>query len=201
MTTFDAPLILVAAPTRCGTTMITWLLHLHGAWIGEAKITKAPETNPPVGTENVYLKQYLKTCAPMPHDFKERLNDIYQGDGEPWVMKTALLLEKQEAFKHNYPDARWLLPKRPLEDIVASKMRHPGMKSRGEQVNKLRTMRHIDLQDRVKRWANNFLEVACDELATGNEHVAKELVEFAGLEFRPAIYREWIQPERWNNGR
>ena len=196
--TFKPPL-LVAAPTRCGTTMVTWLLHLHGAWIGEAKLTKAPETNPAVGTENIYVKKYLKRCGPMPHDFKERMADIAQGNS-PWVIKTVLLLEKWELFKHHYPTALWILPTRPLEDIVASKMRHPGMAHRGEELNRSRTERHIALQQKVMDACSHWYSLDCDLLMTGDEAYARDFVEFAGFDFSPEIFRKWLQPERWHNG-
>lgn len=191
------PLILVAAPTRCGTTMITWLLHLHGAWIGEANITKAPETNPPVGTENFYVKQYLRSCGPFPHDFKEKFLQI-AGGNEPWVIKTPLLLEKQELFIHNFPDARWILPTRPIEDIVASKMRHPGMSGKGKELNQQQTQRHISLQEQVRRNARFWMDVPCNQLVEGDIGLAQRVVAHAGLKFDVQIFQSWIQPERWH---
>ena len=124
--------ILIASPTRSGTTMLAWLLHLHGVWIGNAGVTKSPETNPQVGTENISLKKYLKSINGVPENFKEQIEKRVETNG-PWLLKTAGNLMKQDIWLKYYPDAIWLLPWRSIDKIVESAMRHPGMRRTGKE--------------------------------------------------------------------
>lgn len=179
--------------------MLAWLLHLHGVWIGKGRVTQAVETNPQVVSENQEIKQFLRGADGT--DFKARLEALVKADGA-WLIKTALLLEKQDLLIRHYPDAIWLLPFRPFEDCVASKMRHPGMKGRGEAENIARTKRHFDLQYSVKQRVTNWLDIDADRLCGGGKIgalVASQIFDFIGIEFDPAIYHDWVQPERWHN--
>jgi hypothetical protein len=194
--------ILIAAPTRCGTTFLAWLLHLHGVWIGEGRVTKAPETNPQVPTENTAIKTYLRGVSGVPADFRDGIEALVETDG-PWLFKSASILEKQDAWLHHFPEARWLCPFRPVEDCVASKMRHPGMNGRGRAENEKRTALHFKLQYRVLERARHRVAIPADVICGGGadgEHAAREMFDWLGIEFDHRAYHDWVQPERWNNG-
>lgn len=191
--------ILIASPTRSGTTMIAWLLHLHGVWIGKAGVTKAPETNPQVGTENTAIKEYLKGVSGAPDSFRERMEALTPPDG-PWLVKTAQNLLKMDAWLHHYPEARWVLPNRPTEDIVESAMRHPGMCKQGRKRRRETVELHKRLQRRVSRKAKHHHWVDVDAMARGSESEGHALLEFCGLTFDAQIFNEWVQPERWHSG-
>lgn len=189
------PPILIAGPPRSGTTLIAWLLHLHGAWIGEAETTKDPTTNPLVGTENTAIKRWL-TMLPADTEypaFRERLLALVDTDG-PWLVKTSNLLTHWRLFATHFPEARWVLPNRPLEDIVASDMRRRPVD--------YRTSRNIRATNKIVQMeiAASGVEhhwVIADRLAREDMEEARKLVEFCGLSFDPGVTREWIQPERW----
>lgn len=193
--------ILIAAPTRCGTTMLAWLLHLHGVWIGEGKVTRAPETNPQVATENTAIKEYLKGVSGAPPDFRERIEAQVDTDG-PWLVKAAQTLLKWKAWAEHFPEARWLCPVRSVDAITASRMRHPGMKGLGRAINRQSTVRHVKLQAEVMANARHVLALSADKLCGGGddgEATARAAVEFCGLRFDPALYHGWVEPERWHN--
>lgn len=193
------PPILIAAPTRCGTTMIAGLLYHHGVWIGEAKVTAYPETNSLLGTENSEIKAFLKSWRGKdnPAEFRRKVRS-YVGTEGPWLLKTVLILSSVKDFLAAFPDATWILPYRPFEDIVASQMRHPGMPGKRE-VRGRRVEHGQRKQDEVAEKANRVLRVDAHAMALGDEKVARELVEFCGLEFDPDIWREWIKPEMWHS--
>lgn len=195
--------ILIAAPTRCGTTMLAWLLHLHGIWIGDGQVTKSPQTNPQVPTENTAIKDYLRGISGTPADFRERMLERVETDGR-WLVKTALNLEKQDAWIKAFPDAKWLLPWRPFDDCVASKMRHPGMMRRGAGVNEERTRRHMSLQYRVIETARHSALLSADALCSGGaegEYEARAAFDFAGVRLDARIYHDWVKPERWHGAK
>jgi len=188
--------ILIASPTRSGTTMVAWLLHLHGAWIGEAKVTKAKGSNPAVGTENVAIKTYLRSVSGVPDDFRKRILSLVDNDG-PWLVKTAQNLLKMDAWLKHFPEARWVLTNRSTEDIIASTMRHPGMTDDPDRRRKI-VEQHKHLQQRVAYRANHVHWVDVDALASADESVGRALIEFCGLGFDPNKFHNWIQPGRWH---
>lgn len=195
-----APPILIAAPTRTGTTMLAWLLHLHGVWIGEGNITRSPETNPQVPTENIAIKRYLRGVVGLPETFREDVLALVETDGR-WLVKSAAVLNRRDAFFHFFPDAHWLLPWRPPAEIIASKMRHPGMKGRGEEWNERITLDHQAAQQDIARRAERSQWFDVGTVASGGTvgaAVARQVFEFVGVEFDRGIYDQWVQPERWH---
>lgn len=198
--------IFVAGPARCGTTMITGLLHYHGCWVGHAKVTKAKDTNPPFGSENVALKQFLRKtdasanpvkCKTMFEALMEGDPIPYEGD-RPWVVKTAQLLIKQELMMKMYPGATWLLPYRPFDDIINSALRHPGMSNDRKQRENVANI-HIGLQERLVLTGETYHTwVDVDAMGRGSMEEARRVVEFCGLDFIHDVWEQWIQPERWH---
>lgn len=188
--------ILIASPKRSGTTLIAWLLHLHGVWIGKAGVTKAPETNPQVGTENTAVKDYLKLVSGVPSDFREQIESRVKSD-RPWLVKTPQNLYKREAWLTHYPEARWVLPKRKIGDVVDSFMRHPGMKGDRDQFYH-RVADQQALQYAVAcRAKHHWVDV--DRLANTDEEEGRKLVEFCGVgPLNTKLFHEWVNPERWH---
>lgn len=188
--------ILIAGPTRCGTTMLAGLLHFHGVWIGEARITAYPQTNSLIGTENTEIKKFLKKWGGGPfHEFREQLLHHVHTDGR-WLLKTVQILYNRQSFERAFPDATWLLPARPVDDIVASQILHPGMPgSRAAREKKVRWC--IDQQEKV---TGRRLWLDMDRMARGDEEEARKAVEFCGIEFAPEIWRDWVKPEMWHGG-
>lgn len=189
--------ILIAGPTRCGTTMIAGLLHFHGVWIGKARVTAYPQTNSLLGTENTEIKQFLKKWAgDGAGDFRQKLMKMVKTDG-PWLLKTVQILHKADRFLDAFPSATWLLPTRPFDDIVESQMRHPGMPgSREARARKVRWCQ--ERQNMVAERANKVLRVDAHAMAKGSEEVAREMIEFCGFTFDRGIWAGWIDPGMWH---
>jgi len=205
--------ILIAGPPRCGTTMIAGLLYRHGVWVGQARLTRYPGTNSNFGSENISIKRYLKSLypeyrnwnTPLPDmvnvpDFKDQIESLVNESG-PWLVKTSNILMTWRLWKEAWPDAKWILPIRPLENIVDSAMRHPAMKKHGRK----RISKYIiALQQRQALVASHsmsngntiyFLDV--DKLVNNPEE-ARPLIEFCGLEFDEGIVNNWIDKRIWH---
>lgn len=192
------PPILVAASGRSGTTMIAWLLHLHGAWIGKAGVTKAPQTNPQVGTENTAIKNYLKGAAAGADvkTFRRDILKMVKTEG-PWLIKTAGTLRHWQKFEKAFPDCKWVLPIRPTKDIVESMKRHPGMK--GDDISFRRRAEFWKKhQNKVMDNCKNVFAVSPGALVAGNVELARQMMEFCGLQLEREVYLGWIDPERWH---
>lgn len=193
----DSP-ILIASPARSGTTMLAWLLHLHGVWIGQGGVTQSPETNPQVPTENRQIKQYLRSARGVPADFRRRIVGMVHASG-PWLVKTASNLLCWKAWNQHFPEARWLLPVRPFDDIMASRKRHPGLQRYDDEGHRRIVAHHKQLQDAVREVVSHWRDVDMDALCGGESNEeARAAIEFCGLKFDQQMYRGWVQPERWH---
>lgn len=196
------PEVFVAAPGRSGSTMLTWLLHLHGYHIGEGRVTQAPETNPQVPTENTRAKEILRHQR---GGIGDSLRALYADRG-PWVLKTAQILKRWRNLHQEFPEAKWLLLHRPLRDIVNSRLRHPGMRG-DERFHRSVASEQQSRQSEIKAELGPELCMmpSADELCgrfgveRGWDHFAR-VAEF--LDFTPDVnlYSEWVQPERWHAG-
>lgn len=179
--------------------MIAGLLYYHGVWIGEAKVTASPETNPLLGTENIHIKNYLKKLGfnVGSNVFREDILKFVETDG-PWLVKTGQVLLKWQYWRGAFPDAKWILPVRDTDEIIASMKRHPGMRHRSEDDMLRRITRAKELQAAVIASGANIFSVNPKDIATGNESIARWLIEECGLEFNQEAWQKWIEPERWH---
>ena len=195
------PPILIAGPARCGTTMTAGLLYHHGVWIGEARVTKAVHTNSLLGTENIHIKEYLKEMSgkdPSPH-FRQDILKLVPGYG-PWLVKTAQTLIKWKKFAYHFPEARWVLPWRPTEEIVQSALRHPGMQRQGEQRRRDIARWHQKLQKDVADSGVEHVWIDVGKLANRDREEAEKLLNFCGLKLDEKLWHNWIEPSMWHGG-
>lgn len=180
--------------------MIAWLLHLHGVWIGKARATASPETNPPVGTENMQIKRYLR--AGRFSNFRDDLMAMVETDGR-WLVKAANVMNAAEHWKLHFPGTWWLCPQRELDDIVRSRMLHPGTSGKGEAGNRSVALNQIRMQDRLIASTDRCLAYPASILCSGGpegEKVAAEIFRFVEIDFDPVIYHDWVDPGRWHHG-
>ena len=193
--------ILVAGPARAGTTMVAGLVMYHGVWIGESRVTRAPETNPLVGTENVHIKKYLRGIPSQGHisDFKNEVLHLVKTQ-DRWLVKTAQLLLKWRHWNKHFPDAKWLLTMRSPEAIVKSAMSHPGMKNKGESYHERRVQILQMLQDEVEKKCANSHRINVGAMAGGDKEVSRKAIEFCNLDFDQDVWKNWIDPDRWHHG-
>jgi hypothetical protein len=175
--------------------MLAWLLHLHGVWIGEAEVTSDPSSNPLVGTENVHFKKYLKEVGHgVSVGFREGILKLVDTDGR-WLVKTPLNLRCWEAWGSAFPGAKWILPNRPLKDILSSRERLGQLGKRMQIREQISTQENIYASDLDSMWAD--MNVLCNGGRDG-EAEARRVFQFVDIEFKPEIYNDWVQPERWH---
>lgn len=213
----QTPLI-IAAPGRSGTTMLAGLLHEHGVWIGEGRITPHKQTNSLIVSENAGIKQLLKRMArelnycnhqlPLPavDRVEERAEELLQylrgvvPEGQPWLVKTTWTLVFGEVWKAAFPEARWLFVQRNIMDIVRSNQRHPVMRKRNVQsvymfASALRRRQHYIAQTTPDEYS---LFVDIDRVASCDMEECKRVLRFCGLTPDERIIKQWIKPEMWH---
>ena len=200
--------ILIASPPRCGTTLLAGLFHKHGAWIGKARVTSYPKTNSLLGTENQDIKKYLKSLLgdyknwnlPTPtidnvRGFKEEIEGIVP-DNQVWLVKTSNILFTWRLWRNAYPDAIWIFPKRDINKIVDSAMRHPAMKKRGREKIDIFIEALQKRQEFISRFTKNRVFVNVNNIVNDGE--CKDLIEYVGLEYDQSITDNWINKGMWH---
>jgi len=206
--------ILITGPPRSGTSMIAGLIHFHGAWIGEAEGTRYPGSNTDLGTENPDFKMIIRDILkkngihewniyPLPgksvklHDFRGTILNYVHTSG-PWLIKTAGLLYYPDLWLEAFPKAKWVFPRRQLEDIVLSFRRHPSMRKRKNVKEYVEAL--WERQDAIAESGATHFWVFPDQfmLDDKDEGHARSLVEFCGLRFDKDIFRNWVDPRMWH---
>lgn len=215
----DNPII-IAAPPRSGTTMVAGLLKKHGIWVGKARVTKYPESNSLIATENQDIKKLMKILAGV-FEYrnwnaglpKMQVNDAEKWgcwlrseitkivpDNTVWLIKTAWTLIFYDIWKAAFPDAKWIIIDRRISYIIKSVKRHPVMcRHSGSKlkryINALKKKQAVIWDDLGIKQCHYLY---ADALATSHIGIAGSLLTFCGVTFNPDITRDFIKPEMWH---
>jgi len=192
--------------------MTAGLLSLHDVWVGRARTTRYPGTNPPIATENMDIKNIMKREArrigyknwntPLPEQIvdttgiKEEIEALVPDDVDQWMVKTSWLLTYYEFWMNAYPDARWVFTYRPPVEIHDSINRHPSMARRSE---KQKFMFIRDLQKRQREIAPkvaHHFAVSVKKVAQKNKQEINLLFKFLRIPVDWNIVSDFIEPNR-----
>lgn len=205
--------ILIAAPARSGTVMMANLLHAHGAWIGPANTSKVSHVKGNVGAENTAIKNLMKSyIKDLGHTDKESALSLDASsaidvecfranleadvpEDRPWLIKTSLTLDLCDVLMAAYPNARWVLLYRDIEDILESVANHPKMRRRKWDTRKLvKALRAR--QEHVFLKANYANKVHSGHVI--NSHIAaRAAVEWCGFDFIHEKYTQVVKRDEW----
>ena len=203
-------MLLVAAPPRCGTSMIAGLLAAHGVPVGE---TKGPNnSNPKGGFENFPVKQYIKDVLKrngydlnpirkQPAGFAEEpffRDKVLQHIPEHGLFKEFRILMTWPLWRDHFPDAIYVLNERNKRDNLESMLAHPSISRRG---NERDLARWIDwARDRQEQIAQEcpHVWVDVDRIWAGDMTEAQHAVEECGIQFDWDTASEWIDPSLWH---
>ncbi len=217
------PPIFVLGIPRSGTSMITGALHLCGAWIGET-VPGGP-SNPEGFFENVALRERvlkpmlerqgadplgvrslpdLDRLMPLP-DFK---NDVlrhlmregYPGDERVWLYKDCKLALLWPLWREAFPDARWVIVRRPLEDIVRSCLRTRFMSQHSLDPDFWRSWiseyeRRLEALKSSGVW---WREVESQAAVLSSLDPIRSLVDDLDLKWNEQAVRAFIKPQHWH---
>jgi len=203
--------ILIAAPPRCGTTMLAGLLHYHGVWVGRSRTTMYPGTNSNFGSENTDIKRIMKHMAsnagyrnwklPFPDPMGKNQEKIkrqiisFVPEGTSWLVKTSWCLIYWKFWRKAFPKARWVFPVRDPSKIVDSMNRHPGMKTHPEE-EKWQYINHLlqFVTDIVDSGATHIF-VDTEKLASRDSEEIDKLFLFLKMVPDYEVVNNWIKPE------
>lgn len=217
------PPIFVLGIPRSGTSMIAGALHLCGAWIG-ATVPGGP-SNPEGFFENVALRERvlkpmlerqgadplgvralpeLDRLTPLPELKNEVLRHLaqenYSGGDRAWLYKDCKLTLVWPIWRAAFPDARWIIVRRPAEDIVRSCLRTRFMNQHsldpdfwrawiGEYEKRLEALKSSGV------W---WREIDSHEAVTSDLDPIRSLANDLGLKWDDRAVRAFVKPQYWH---
>lgn len=136
---------------------------------------------------------------PIPIDWHTGVEKIMKEDGYkdgPWFYKGAKMCLTWPIWHIAYPKAKWIIVRRPKQDIINSCLRTPFMKAYhnsdgwGKWVD-----HHLRCFEEMHRAGMDIHEVWSDLLVGGNYGELQTAIEYCGLEFNKQAIRDFITPE------
>lgn len=203
--------ILIAGPPRAGTTMLAGLIAPHGVWVGRARTTWYPGTNPPFPAENQDIKDlmrkeakklsYRNWCVPLPEQPEDwgnmkELIEMFVPDNQRWLVKTTWTVIWWKFWNKAYPEARWILPYRELNSVLDSIKRHPRMARRPKNMSRRFICAIYERQRELENFVNHSHEVDVFKVSQNDKKEIGSLFEFIGIPCDWDKVNEWIMPGR-----
>jgi hypothetical protein len=218
---FDAPVLVTGVP-RSGTSMVTGLLGVCGLWLG----TTVPGGRENIRGffENVILRERVQKEVlrrgqfdPLgvrrlpPPDWHPRIANFRQvvaaaiaaqqyDGGRAWGFKDAKLALTWRLWHEHFPHARWIIVRRPNEQIVASCMRTSFMKQHSGDTGFWRQFvaTYVDRLAVLQQTVGWSRVIEADDIVETRLDTMQELVAAVGLTWQADAVREFISPDHWN---
>ena len=215
--------ILVAGTARSGTSLTAGCLHLCGAWVGETVPGGGPE-NPegffentilretvvkhllaregvcPVGVQNLPELSSLRARPRLAQTVLQTIHKQgYQGK-QPWLFKDAKLSLLWPVWVKAFPDARWIIVRRPREQIIRSCLRTGFM--RHHSTDPAFWDRWIDAYrerlEALKQSGAWWREINTQQLLDGDFSTLRSIAGETGLEWNEDAVGSFIKPQHWH---
>ncbi len=218
---WDRPILVTGLP-RSGTSLVAGLLAESGAWVGRTVPGGPP--NPRGFFEHVALREGVnkgilralgadplgvrRLPAPdelLPVDnLRETVHRILREEGydgtRPWLFKDAKLTLLWPLWAQAFPQARWVIVERPLDDVIRSCQRTHFMAQHGLGEAQWRDWAEAYLRrlQALRAGVAWWRSLDSHSLARGATAPFTTLAEALGLRPDPARIRAFILPESWH---
>lgn len=216
-----APIFVLGIP-RSGTSMIAGVLHHCGAWIG-ATVPGGP-SNPEGFFEHVMLRERvlkpmlihqgadplgvrampeLDRLTPQPELKGDVLRQLaiehYPGGDQAWLYKDCKLSLVWPLWRDAFPNARWVIVRRPADDIVRSCLRTTFMNQHSFDPEFWRTWvkQYEQRLEALKSSGVWWREIDSHD-AVSDMGALRGLVQDLGLQWNEAAVRSFIKPQHWH---
>jgi hypothetical protein len=217
--------ILITGCARSGTSLVAGIINLCGAWGGTMA---GPNRNNKKGMfenleiRNGIVKPYLTSIGadPMGQDPLPNLEDldldyplhpqvihILKRQGLPeervWMYKGAKMCLVWPIWRKAFPEATWIIVRRPTPQIIDSCMRTSFMRKRHNRPEWRKWVKfHEKKFEEMKASISNVHEIWSNEIVGGNLNSIRKLVSSVpGLEWNEEAVQDFVSPELWNRGR
>ena len=219
------PPIFVLGIPRSGTSMIAGALYHCGAWIG-ATVPGGP-SNPEGFFEHVMLRERvlkpmlihqgadalgvrilpgLDRLTPQPELKDAVLRQLaiekYPGGGQAWLYKDCKLSLVWPLWHEAFPTARWVIVRRPVEDIVRSCLRTTFMRQHSFDPEFWRgwVKQYEERLEALKSSGVWWREIDSHNAVVSDMKPLQALVRDLDLQWNESAVRSFIKPQHWHAG-
>ncbi len=202
--------------------MTAGIIRLAGAFGGD---TSGPNSYNPKGMfenaviRNNVVKPYLVSIKmdpfaqkplPKPEDVvdprvpwrKQVLNVLLKqgyAEKEPWFYKGAKMCHMYRLWHEAFPRARWIIVRRPSEDIINSCLATPFMRAYKDKAGWQEWIDiHLSAFERMERDGLDTTEVWSSDLINGDYGPLERFIKRCGLDWNEALVQEFISPDLWH---
>jgi hypothetical protein len=218
---FEAPVLVTGVP-RSGTSMVTGLLGVCGLWLGQT--VSGGRENVHGFFENMILRERVqkeilrqggfdplgvrrlppRNWHPRAANFRQVVAAAIaaqQYDGScAWGFKDAKMTLTWRLWHEHFPQARWIIVRRPREQIIASCMRTSFMRQHSsdpafwdEFVAKY--IERIAVLQQTVGWSRT---IEAGDIVAGTRDPMKQLVASLGLTWQADAVRSFVSPVHWS---
>lgn len=203
------PPIIVAHVGRCGSSLLAGILHTLGAFGGSGMDFCTPD-NPKGffehGAWNSNVLHKLATKSPKwvrDHTLAIMLGDGLQPD-QPWCIKWGghHLPGGWQTVDRAFPTAKWLLPLRDVNAIVASRIamaKRNGRAPRDAEATTDKVKALVKTQAAICASVANVEVIFPKDAILGNYKHLRTVVEWAGLTWNEEAVNDFVDPELWHH--
>jgi hypothetical protein len=218
---FQTPVLVTGLP-RSGTSMVMGLLGLCGLWLG--RTVPGGRENIRGFFENIILRERLQkrllhqsgfdpigvrrlppaVWRPSVRNFRDVVAaalDAQQYDGSrAWGFKDAKLTLTWRVWHEHFPHARWIVVRRPSDDVVASCLRTRFMKHHSSDptfwVRFVEAyLERLEALVRTVAWSRSVNSV---DIISGRHDPLRQIVTDIGLTWNTEAVRAFVEPTVWH---
>jgi hypothetical protein len=217
---FAAPVLVTGAP-RSGTSMVTGLLGLCGLWLGST--VPGGKENIRGFFENVILRERIQKeilrqghfdplgvrilppsdWHPAVRNFRDAVGAALAaqqyGGGQAWGFKDAKLALTWRTWHEHFPQARWIIVRRPSDEIVASCLRTSFMKQHSVDPAFWRQFvaEYLERLGALYQTTGWCRTIEASDVVSARFTALERVVNELGLTWRPEAVQAFIAPEHW----
>ncbi len=219
---FHQPVFILGLP-RSGTSLVAGILNLCGAWLGNT-VPGGGVENPKGFFENIVLREAVNKRIlaaigsdplgvqalpyfdelPSIEKFDQLIAKYLKKEGydfnQPWAFKEPKLTLLWPCFAEAFPQARWLIVRRPTEQIVDSCLNTSFMKRQNQDPEFWRhwAQAYLDRLEALKQSPLQWDEIWSTELIQGNTTPIRTIIDHYGLRWREEKVNAFIEPSYWH---
>ena len=211
--------ILITGCARSGTSMVAGIINMCGAFGG--KMFGPNKWNQKGMFENMYIrdqieKPYLRSIdvdplgqnplpetehLMLPNNWKKQVHEVMIKEGYkdgPWFYKGAKACLIWPVWNYAFPNAKWIIVRRRSADIATSCLKTAFMRAYTEYEDWIKWVNAHE-----KKWVEmvnaglNMKIVWPERVIRGDYEQFYEVVEWAGLKWKPKEVMDFIEPKLW----
>lgn len=194
------PPILITGCPRSGKTLIANILAISGAYFG--KVDKMYENTQYDALINTIKTLYEEHGQQMiPQDFRDKVCSIIQKQGYKsgiWAIKHSDIALFWPVFQYAFPDAKVVLVRRDMSDIIYSCMHTSYMTqcNTKEEWRVYLSAYEVGMRDMIMVGGMNCKTIWPNRMTQGDYREVYELLEWLGLPWKSEILSK-IDPKFW----